>query len=61
MNPNMDIRFDNFTGFELVINNFQENFEDLEIYKSTSSKVDSIDISIDSFTVREFQIKGGRK
>jgi hypothetical protein len=57
----MDIRFDNFTGFEFVINNFQESFEDLEIYKSTSSKVDSIDISIDSFTVREFQIKGGRK
>jgi 2-polyprenyl-3-methyl-5-hydroxy-6-metoxy-1,4-benzoquinol methylase len=60
-NSNMDIRFESFTGFELIINNFQENFEELEIYESTFSKVDSFDISINSLTVREFQIKGGRK
>jgi len=60
-NSNMDIRFENFTGFELIISNFQEIFGNLEIYKSTSSKVDIYDISSESSTVREFQIKGERK
>lgn len=60
-NSEMNIRFESFTGFELIIDNFQENFGDLEIYKSTSSKVESVDISIESSMVREFQIKGGRK
>lgn len=59
-NNSMDIRFENFTGFELIINNFQENFEDLEIYKSTFSKVDLYDMSIESSMVKEFQIKGER-
>jgi 2-polyprenyl-3-methyl-5-hydroxy-6-metoxy-1,4-benzoquinol methylase len=60
-NSSMNIRFENFTGFELILAHFQENFGNLEIYNSIFSKVDSHDISIESSTVKEFQIKGGKK